>query len=395
MEKIKGNFKAGLLAFLLLVPAKIAYSQNSEINLQLQAEAVLTNSQLIELTNLLSNESGSSNRLISLILQNQQDSTANNLYLEISIGGGRTGNIIESYQRQGQPFSLLPGQTVFATNVDIANGRLPGVDVKLLMDGDLTPQGRSFLNSLQGSSTLPSDEYTIGISVYQPNNSRNGGQRIAFESISVGSDLIDGDLSLFLMSPGDIPGSNIQISNPYPEFRWEGPANLEYRLIVVEAVQGESPQSLIEGAKSTDAARAGGSASLMEYENLDVLVNGTNFQFPASGAQPLRDGQTYYWQVFNTIRTTSGTSVRSSEIWSFRMGSGTVLGVSEEIDQELKALLTAVLGNELTNELIRQRFSLESLELENQLFFGDVAKDELRELIEKIRSGKIKLVKQL
>lgn len=395
MEKIKAHFKAGILAILLLVPVQTAFSQNSEISLQVQAEAALTNSQIIELTNLLASESRSNSRLISLILQNQQDSTANNLYLEISVNGGRTGNIIESYQRQGQPFSLQPGQTIFATNIDLADGRLPGIDVKILMDGDLTPQGRSFLNSLQGSSTLPADEYTFEIAVYQPNNSRNGGQRIAFESISVGADLIDGDLSLFLMSPGDIQGSNIQISNPYPEFRWEGQANLEYRLIVVEAVQTESAQSLIEGAKSTDAARVGGTASLMEYENLDVIVNGTSYQFPASGVQPLRDGRTYYWQVFNSIRTTSGISERSSEIWSFRMGSGTVLGVSEEIDQGLKILLTAILGNELTNELIRQRFLLESLELEDKLFFGDVAKDELRELIEKIRSGKIKLVKQL
>jgi len=395
MEKIKNHFNAGILAFFLLVPAISAFSQNSDINLQLQAEAILTNSQIIELTNLLSNESGSSNRLISMILQNQQDTTANNLYLELSVKGGRTGTIIESYQRQGQPFSLQAGQTVFATNIDIANGRLPGVDVKLLLDGDLTPQGRDYLNTLQGSSTLPADEYTIEISIYQPNNSRNGGQRIAFESISVGSNLVDGDLSLFLMSPGDIPGSDVQISNPYPEFRWEGPSNLQYRLVVVEAVSGESPQSLIEGAKSTPAALPGGSASLLEYENLDVLVNGTSFQFPASGAQPLQNGKTYYWQVFNTIRTTSSTSERASEIWSFRMGSGTLIGEKKEIDQELRALLAAILGNELTNELIRQNFSLESLELDNQLFFGDVAKDELRELIEKIRSGKVKLVNQL
>jgi hypothetical protein len=395
MEKIKRLFNAGLLAFMLMVPAKTTFSQISEISLQLQAEAILTNSQLIELKNLLSNESGSSSRLLTLILQNQQDTTANNLYLEISISGGRTGNIIESYQRQGQPFSLQAGQTVFATNIDLANGRLPGVDTKILLDGELTPQGRDYFNSLQGSSTLPADEYSIDISIYQPNNSRNGGQRIAHESLSVGSNIIDGDLSLFLMSPGDIPGSDIQISNPYPEFRWEGPSNLEYRLIVVEAISGESAQSLIEGAKSTAAGQSGGSASLMEYENLDIMVNGTSFQYPASGAQPLRNGKTYYWQVYNTILSTSGTTERSSEIWSFRMGSGTVLGVREDIDQELKALLTAVLGNELTNELIRQKFSLESLELDNQLFFGDVAKDELRDLIEKIRSGKIKLVNQL
>ncbi|MEX1011036.1 MAG: hypothetical protein WDZ29_03150 [Balneolaceae bacterium] len=368
-------------------------AQEFDIDLDIQAEPVLTNSQIIELSNLVFDESGRGPRLLSLFMQNQSESTVGNLYLDLVLSSERVGTIVESYQRNDRPFSLQPGQSVFATNNDIASGRLPGINVDFRFDGQITDAGKNLINELQGTATLPADEYTIDLALYQTNNRRNGGQRVAFTSITIGSQLIEDDISVFLQSPGDVVGSDITISNPNPEFRWEGLQGQAYRVILVEERDGENPESQLQSAKSTSASVVGQTPSLLEFEHADVRVDRTGFQYPTTGVQPLRPGRTYYWQVFTALRTTSGEEERASEIWSFTlMDERGARGQIVEVDQEMRQLLAAILGSSAVEQLERQEYRLEGLEIDDRQFTGEMARDELMRIIELIRDGKARVV---
>jgi hypothetical protein len=379
-----------LLLFFILVPLKVVFSQSDGFDVDITAEPQISNAQIIELTTLVDAERRTGARLMTITVTNQSGADADDLYLEILRSSSRHGLLAETYQRNDTAFGLENGQTVFISNNDIARGSLPNVSGVALFNGVLTSSGRNFLNQLQGLTSLPADEYTITVNLYQRNNSRNGGILLGTASVTIGQNLIDSDYSIFLLSPGDIAGSAISISNPYPEFRWEGTPGQTYRLVVVEASGNESPQSLIESALSTSPSEQG-TENPLEHEYLDVLVDGTSFQYPAFGSKSLREGRTYYWQVFSELQTTSGSIERASEIWSFRLrGGATSLG-EIDLDDELREFLVPLLGEDEVNRLLRNGFALFEIELDGETYSGEAAKAQLMELLDKMRSNKIKV----
>jgi hypothetical protein len=387
----------GLKIFTSLLLIFIFYTGNSQaqspaIDLEIQADPVFTNAQIINLTNLIFDESGKGARLFSLFIQNDTDQVQESLYLDMLVRTQRKGLIVEGFQSSGTPFSLQPGQVLFASNNDLASGRLPGIDTQIRFNGGITSQGAELLNNLQGSTRLPVDEYTLEVRLYQGNNRPGGGNLLVSRSLVIGGDLVDDELSLYLQAPGDVVGTGISITNPYPEFRWEGQQDRTYRIIIVEEKEGEDPETLIQSAKSTSAGRVGSTGSLLEFEMLDFLVEGTSLQFPSSGVQPLRSGNTYYWQVFTSLSSTAGDEERASEIWSFTLGSG-FDGQAEmiEIDDELREILIALLGLETYRELEQRDFELERMEVDEREMYGGMARDELLRLAERIRDGMIKI----
>lgn len=384
-----------ILTYLILI--FIFYTGNSQaqspdIDLEIQADPVFTNAQIINLTNLIFDESGRGTRLFSIFIQNSTDQVQESLYLDLLVRTQRRGLIVEGFQSSATPFSLQPGQVLYVSNNDLASGRLPGIDSQIRFGGGVTSQGADLLNTLQGSTRLPVDEYVLEARLYQGNNRPGGGNLIINRTLTIGGDLVDDELSLYLQAPGDVAGTGVTISNPYPEFRWEGQQERTYRVIVVEDREGENPESLIQSAKSSSPGRMGLPGSLLEYEMLDILVEGTSFQFPSSGVQPLRDSNTYYWQVFTMLSTTSGEEERASEIWSFTLGSGFDAQVDAvEIDGELRDILIALIGLETYSELERNNFELERMEFDEREMYGGMARDELIRLAEKIRDGIIKI----
>lgn len=391
--------KFSIIAFFVLIWSGIGTvkgQSSSEIDLDIQAESVLTNAQIIELTNFVFDDRGRGPRLINFRITNNEASRAEQLYLDFQIVSQRRGVIMEAYQRNGSPFSLNAGQTVTGSNNALARGSITGVTEAIRLDGDLTPSGERLINSLQGRTTLPVDEYEIIIQVYQ-NGNRFSGVQIAHASTVIGTNLVEEDLSIYLQAPGEVLGTEIEITNRYPEFRWEGSANQEYRIVIVEADGGDTPETLIQSALSTPAAPIGQSTSLLEFENADVIVEGTSFQYPASGVQPFQDGRTYYWQVFTSLTTTSGEETRSSDIWNFTFQGDRSAGVREEIielDDDVQQVLMALLGAELFGDLMDGYYQLEGFELDGIEYSGAVARDELMRLIEKIQEGKIKVVRE-
>ena len=270
---------------------------------------------------------------------------------------------MESHQRNDVPFGLLPGQSASVSNIDLSMGRLPNTRNRVVFNGRLTSDGRALFNRLRGVTSLPADEYTIEVRLYQRNNSVNGGILVGSSSVTLGGNLIDSDLSIYLLSPGETVGSGVTISNPYPEFRWEGQQGQTYRLVLVEAVAGEDPQALLESAISTASSR-GGAERLLEHEYLDVQVDGTSFSYPSFGTKSLQPGKRYYWQVYTELQTTSGVRERASEIWSFTMRDSRESVAGVEIDDELSELLISIIGTVKTERIIREGFSLFEIEID-------------------------------
>ncbi|MEX0648446.1 MAG: hypothetical protein WEA56_03600 [Balneolaceae bacterium] len=390
--------KIALLAgFIFLAGAILpVYGQNtSPVELDLQAVPAFSEAQVINFVSLAFDGSGQGERMFNLALQNIVENSVSDIYIEYFVSSTRAGLIFESYQDLNTPFTIQPGQVVLANNNDLAASRLRGISHPVNYYGELTSAGRDLMNRLQGGSSLPADAYTITMNVYQHGTSETGGQFLTSSSATIGENLFDDDFSIFLLGPGDIPGSGVTIINQYPEFRWDGRLNQTYRLVVVKEVEGESPSALIESALSTNPSFEGGSANLLQFEHLDVLVNGTHFQYPPSGAQALQTGEQYYWQVFATLNTSSGEEILSSEIWSFILSDGsyaqgTNTGDFIEVDDELFALLAAILGESKAVELEENGFQLEAIEIEGSDLRGGPARSRLEDLLDKVREGSVK-----
>lgn len=395
MDLKKTLITGWFVAVLIFFAPGLCAQNNSGIELDLQAEPLLSNSQLISLVSLALDETGRGSRLFSFAIQNMSDAESAPLFIEYTATTSRFGLIIEAVQNARNPFSLQPGQVVVASNNDIAQSRLPGISGTINFSADFTDNGEDFLNSLKGSSKLPADVYTITMNIFSNAPGANGGALEASQTVTIGENLVEDDETIFSLSPGDVAGSDMTISNPFPEFRWEGRPDQTYRLIVVNKIEGEGPETLIESALSTDAARSNGSANLLQFENLDITIQGTSFQFPSTGVQPLREGETYYWQVFSILQTSQGEDIRSSEIWEFTLSGrdGGNRGVAQEgieMDGEIFLLLSAILGEDRALELQESGYQLSSLELDDTEFSGQIANAKLEELLDKLREGKLK-----
>ncbi|HET8865720.1 MAG TPA: hypothetical protein VFM80_08470 [Gracilimonas sp.] len=375
-----------LLVLVSVVPKEFVYAQ--QINLQLEQSATLENSQVLSFSTLGLNSDGTGSVLISGFIENLGREVADNLFLEITISAARSGDLVKLISSSSQPFSLEPFQAVYVTNNDIANDRIPGVKEGLDLSGGLTPEGDEFLSNLSGTTTFPRDIYSIEVIIFRVTDA-TGRQDLARSVIDVGGGLLSSfnGSEVYLKAPGDIVGGTVEITNPYPQFSWEGPNNVTYRLLVVEKDSEESPESLLQSAKSSVSTRAGG--SLFEFENLDILVDGTTYQYPSSGAQPLERGKTYYWRVITDIRTGGGIEEISSEIWSF-----TLTGVAQALEtaptsQEVINAIVQLIGEDAYENLLSEGFRLSSINYDGEEFTGPAATLKLEELLQRIRDEEI------
>lgn len=384
------NFLILVVLGLTFVPAKLAFAQSDaeKITLDLTLSPALENAQVLGLASLGVDNKGTGPVLVSGTLINNTNELLTNLFFEFSIVAAKVGVIAEVTQQAAYPFTLDPGQVVFGDNNDIQNEAIPGIEETMQFDGGLTQAGEDFIENLSGSTTLPSDIYTFSVTISQV-TSALGKQVLASQVIELGGSdgVILDERSIFLKTPGDVIGADVNITNPFPQFNWEGDASAEYRVIVVRANGQDSPESLIESAKSTLSTQNGG--SLLQFENLDATVVGNSYQYPSSGAQALVAGQTYYWQVITLIQTAVGTEELTSEVWSFKLAAPNEATTLVEIDQETFDILVRLVGEEQYAELTESGYSFEGIEANNQIVTGIAALQLLAEIIQKIEDGDI------
>lgn len=371
------------------VPNKSAVAQSQDITLQLDVSDILRNSQFIGLTNLGIDSEGRGPVLISGFIQNQGGSVAENLFLEVNVYAAKIGKIVEVITRKEYPFSLAPGQTVYITNNTLSQDGVPGIKETVKFEGGLTTEGDNFIENLDGSTTLPADIYSIEINIRQ---TQSDGQDRIIASVQEeigGSVPISESVDFYLRTPGDITDANVEITNPFPQFSWEGDQGIEYRLIVVKSSDSESPESLLQSARSSSPPADGG--SLLQYENLDVTVTGESFQYPSSGAQPLEPGQTYFWQLSTSIKSGISTEERTSEIWSFKLSEPETSEVPIIMTEETKNILTRLIGNGRLSALISSGYTVQSFEMNGVTYSGNQAAIILDQLFRKIENGDIVL----
>ncbi|MEX0660693.1 MAG: hypothetical protein WEA58_09945 [Balneolaceae bacterium] len=375
-------FLSGMLEMQLL-------AQSSNISLEVDVEPLLIDAQLIQVGIFSFDSGGRGERFMNMYMQNNSDSTVEGLHLNVSLSSQKAGTILNYQQEASKSFSLRSGQSFFISNNDLARQRLPGVEEELRFALEWTSSGLNFLNRLQGRRYLPSDEYTISVELFQDS------RPVESSSFTFGGQMLDSEPDLLLFSPGDYVGLDFIINNLYPEFRWDGPRNVTYRVILVEEQHGENPETSIQNAKSTTASRMGGSPNLLDFEMMDVLVDEPGFQYPMSGVQPLQEEKTYYWQVFSVIETAANQEETASEIWSFRLGSSDESeGFGTDNDDELFRLLEMIVGYETARELQAGNYDLESIDQDGQEFFGEMAKENLLLLIEKVQNGEAKFLRE-
>src|SRR5690554_3814307 len=387
-KKSKRNVFLGIITLWIsvIVPQINVHAQGEVLSIDIDVSAQLANSQVISLSSLGVDAKGSGPVLISGVIQNLTTEMLSNLYFEFSIASGKRGEIVYFKQKNGFPFSLAPMQTVYVTNNAIKQESIPGISEQLSFNGGLTPEGDNLVENLDGALTLPPDTYAIRVTVFQITDAL-GRQDLATSTAEIGNTSSPEASDIFLRTPGDVIDGNVEVTNPYPQFSWDGELSAKYRLLVVKDSGEGSPESLLESAKSTLPINEGG--SLLAFENLDVIVEGNNYQFPASGAQPLEAGHTYYWQIITSIKAGAGTIENASEIWSFKLSEAGSETSPALLDADLKRSIIKLIGESRYNQLQNAGFNIQGLEIDGVPVVGPQISIKLAEIIRKIEDGDI------
>ena len=383
--------KAGNIGFLVVsiwvLTSLIAFGQSDKVTLEFSLSPVLEQAQVLGLSSLGVDTEGGGPVIISGSLVNNTTERLENLYFEFDVEAASYGVLARIRQQAAYPFSLNPGQVVFATNNDIQNEEIPGISERMKFDGGLTSTGENFVEDLSGT-TLPNDQYSFAVRIYQVNEE---GRRelLANETIQLGGNISEGgvvdELTIFLRTPGDLVGAEAAITNPIPQLSWEGDASLTYRVLVVSGNGSDSPESLLESAKSSEATDMGG--SLLQFEYLDQNIRGNSLQYPTNGVQALVPGQTYYWQVVTSMNTALGTNEVVSEIWEFTLVDPGSESNVVEVDQETVQAIVQLIGQDTYNLLLETGYSFENIEIDGQVYTGVVGVQKILELIEKFQNG--------
>jgi len=383
--------KAGNIGFLVVsiwvLTSMIAFGQSDKVTLEFSLSPVLEQAQVLGLSSLGVDSEGGGPVIISGSLVNNTTERLENLYFEFDVEAASYGVLARIRQQAAYPFSLNPGQVVFATNNDIQNEEIPGISDRMKFDGGLTSTGENFVEDLSGT-TLPNDQYSFAVRIYQVTEE---GRRelLANETIQLGGNISEGgvvdELTILLRTPGDLVGAEAAITNPIPQLSWEGDASLNYRVLVVSGIGADSPESLLESAKSSEATDMGG--SLLQFEYLDQNIRGNSLQYPTNGVQALVPGQTYYWQVVTSMNTALGTNEVVSEIWEFTLVDPGSESNVVEVDQETVQAIVQLIGQDTYNLLLETGYSFENIEIDGQVYTGIVGVQKILELIEKFQNG--------
>ena len=383
--------KAGNIGFLVVsiwvLTSMIAFAQSDKVTLEFSLSPVLEQAQVLGLSSLGVDTEGGGPVIISGSLVNNTTERLENLYFEFDVEAASYGVLARIRQQAAYPFSLNPGQVVFATNNDIQNEEIPGISDRMKFDGGLTSTGENFVEDLSGT-TLPNDQYSFAVRIYQVTEE---GRRelLANETIQLGGNISEGgvvdELTILLRTPGDLVGAEAAITNPIPQLSWEGDASLNYRVLVVSGNGADSPESLLESAKSSEATDMGG--SLLQFEYLDQNIRGNSLQYPTNGVQALVPGQTYYWQVVTSMNTALGINEVVSEIWEFTLVDPGSESTVVEVDQETVQALVQLIGQDTYNLLLETGYSFENIEIDGQVYTGIVGVQKILELIEKFQNG--------
>jgi hypothetical protein len=385
------------LPILLLLSSPVFAQQSSgDVVVDIRLMEAVTKAQVISLSTLGVDVRGRGQRVMELVIQNRSNETAKDLFFHVTVSSSNVGLIAEVDSKPDTPFSLRPNQLMITDNNRLHDG-LPEIPELVGFVGDLTPQGEEFIESLDGATRLPDAIYTVVLSIYQGSNRPSGGKMISTVTQSVGSQPITNTIDFNLLTPGGPLGSNELIASGQPSFRWDGPSNTEYRLILVQDLgRGQSPEALIQAAISTEPTSGQSSVgTLLEHEMIDVILTSNNYFYPAAGVKRLQPGNTFYWQVIARIRTSRGIDNRPSAIYEFRLSNPQAAQQAEM--QSATVPLASSISPEVAaaiQNLVQSGFKLDKMVIDGRELSGTALQAFLEDFVEKIKRGEIIIVKQ-
>lgn len=392
---MKSFIRTCLLMVLAVTPA-FAQQNPGDVFVDIRLTEAVTKAQVLSLSTLGVDVRGRGQRVMELVVQNRLNQPVGNLYFHITVSSSTVGLIAEIDSKADSPFSLRPNQLMVTDNNRLHDG-LPEIPEYVHFEGDLTSDGKTFVESLDGATRLPDAVYTVVLSIYQGGNRLTGGRVIANVTQSVGSRPITNTVDFNLLTPGGPLGANEIIATNQPSFRWDGPSNTEYRLILVQDPgRGQTPESLIQAAISTEPVSGQAAVgTLLEFEFLDVVISSNNYFYPAAGVKRLQPGFKYYWQVIARIRTSRGIDNRPSGIFEFTLSNpqaaqnaevqSAALPLASSISPEVAAAI---------QNLIQSGFKMDKLMVDGRELTGPTLQAFLEEFVEKIKRGEIVIVKQ-
>lgn len=385
--------RAVLFSVLLFLPMLLSGQGTqvgpNDIRVDIRLSELVSKAQVLSLGTLGIDNRGRGQRVVELVIQNNTATRFDNLYMHITVSSSAVGVIATADSDNRWSFSLLPGQVLVGNNNTFESG-FPGMVGTLTMTGELTPDGDRFIESLEGVTRLPDAVYTTVVSLYQGGNRLNGGRLVATAVGNVGSQPIANVVDFNIVTPGGPLGSGETIGVAQPTFRWEGPTNTEYRLIVVrDPGRNQTAETLIAQALSTPAG-----GSVVENEWVDVMVRSNSFFYPSSGVKTLRAGSRYYWQVIAQIRSATGIEQRPSAIFEF-----SYTNPQAAANAELQAAVAQMLASSdpqtaaAFQAMLEAGFQMDKLVVDGREMSGAQVRAYLDEFFEKVKRGEIILVK--
>lgn len=395
---MRTKFRSLQILSMLILSVMISFNplvaQNDLVRVDLRLSPFLTDTQSFNYFTLEIGHQAGGVKLFDIILENNTGQVVRDLYVNIALSSSTRGILAELYSADFDPFELQPRQLVLGDNFSLAN-RLPGIrDFEIT--GGISPEGENFINSLEGGTRLPDDIYTVTFSIYQGANKRNGGRLLDTVSESFGAVPIQNLVDFYIIQPGGPVGSNEIIMNRTPVFRWDGPSNIQYRIIVVED-NGQNAESLLQNAYSSEPVAGPGAtgSTLLEFEMIDALVNGNNFQYPASGVPALREGKRYYWQLFARFISVSGIDERPSGIMEFTIPLADGRPGEFVLTEEILRIISEIdpdTGTEL-QQILEDQFEISSINIDGIELSGTALVTFLEDFLERFRNGDIIIIR--
>ncbi len=259
------------------------------------------------------------------------------------------------------PFTVPSGVT-FLTNKDL-HDKYPISQTNVDLGG--------LENLVYSTGRLPTGYYQFFVNVeYQQNNIDAYDEEVL--------NIADAPTVIDLITPGqraDDPNL-IEIYTPLPFFVWHSNAR-KFRVTVCEKLStNTSPSDVMNNEPR------------WQQDRDDDF---TFCQYPSSGAWPLEEGKTYYWQIVAIVESSSGPVELESEIWGFKIRnlSGGMFSMQH---QQLLALLTLFLGDGKLEDLFEKGGALEGFTFTGMMLNNDqqITQEDLIALIEKIFINQIK-----
>lgn len=390
---MKRSISSGLLVVLLVVISALPLRAQGGDRLVINLSPSIANAQSLDLKSIAEAVAGgtANEKIFDIYITNNENVAYSGLRIFISVELSNGDPLIQiNQERPG--FSVQPNRTYVANSNNIIDG-IPGIKESFSFDASdiddvLTDEGRDFMTETKG---ILSNELLIGkITILDSNDEVWATEQIVLGSAAVSAPVSD----LFLRSPGDALGNEFILSNTLPRFSWDGATNAIFRLVVVEDNNQDTPETLLQNARSSAPAinrtNSGSTGSLLDYEMVDARLNQSAFDYPPNGVQKLTQGNTYYWQVIQIVSGNSGEEEIASEIWEFTIPSNASGNSSAQTNVQLANTVQRIIGFDTLNELAEEGYTLETVIIDGDEY--STSSEMVRRLIKfanKINSNKI------